>query len=278
MSTAINNPPEPWAAPFLRWAGSKRALLKELSSRVPQHQGRYFEPFAGSACLFLARRPEHAIIGDLNRDLIATYETLREHPRLVWRAATAWNSDAATYYRVRSLSPASMEPVERAARFIYLNRFCFNGVYRTNRRGQFNVPFGRDTGALPSEAHLYRCSVALRRAELRVGDFEVTTADAGSGDFVYLDPPYTQAPGHAYGLFGYDTFTASDSVRMIETLRRLDERGATFLFSYADVPEILEQLPSEWTVERVVGPSQVAAALDARRRRQEVLVSNNSVH
>ncbi len=259
---------------MLRWPGSKRPLLSQLLSRIDWKHNRYFEPFAGSACLFFAAKPSMAVLGDLNRELIETYMAVRDHPRLVSRAMRQWPIAKGPYYRVRALSAENLTRIDRAARFIYLNRLCFNGVYRTNRRGEFNVPYGTNTGRLPTEAHLYRCSVALRSAELRAGDFESTVADAGPGDVIYLDPPYTAAPSVAYGLFGYGSFVAADLNRAVWCLEALDARGVSFLFSYAAEPALISRLPKRWTVEHVSTRGQIAASLDSRTARPEVLIAN----
>jgi DNA adenine methylase len=265
-----------WVAPLLRWAGSKRSLVPELSARFcgAAAPGRYIEPFAGSACLFFALRPEQAVLGDLNEELVETYRTLREHPRLLSRAVQAWGTDRGSYYAVRALDPAVLGPIERAARFLYLNRLCFNGVFRTNKAGRFNVPYGTATGAIPSEAHIYRCSVALRSADLRSGDFDATTADVRAGDFVYLDPPYTQDPRSAYGVYGYGSFDGGDLDRVLQTLHRIEEAGATFLFSYAAIDGLSEGLPSSWSLASVEVPGRVAARTLFRTSRTEVLISN----
>ncbi len=127
-----------WASPLFRWAGSKRKLLPELMAQVPASLTRYVEPFAGSGCLFFALRPEKAILGDINDELIYAYSVIRDHPRLVSRAVHRLRNEKRTYYRLRSQSPNALSPVDRAARFTYLNRHCFNGVYRINRAGCFN--------------------------------------------------------------------------------------------------------------------------------------------
>jgi DNA adenine methylase len=238
---------------------------------------RYVEPFAGSACLFFATRPRRAVLADLNAELVETYRTVRDHPRLVARRMHAWATDEDTYYSVRAAMPGELDKVEKAARFLYLNRLCFNGIYRTNRAGAFNVPFGRNTGALPREEHVYRCSVALRDAELRCGDFDQTTLDVKRGDFVYLDPPYTDVRSSAYGVYGYGSFDASDLGRVIETLERIDRSGAIFLFSYARSEALNERIPAAWQVAMLEVPGRVAARVSARRPRVEVLVSNRAL-
>jgi DNA adenine methylase len=265
-----------WSSPVLRWAGSKRSLVPELAAqfRTTSPRGRYIEPFAGSACLFFALRPGAAVLGDLNVELMETYRCLRDHPRLLARAVAEWGQDRESYYLVRGLSPEEMKPIPRAARFLYLNRLCFNGVYRTNRAGHFNVPYGTRTGRLPSERQLYRCSVALRQAELRDGDFDRTTSDIGPGDFVYLDPPYTQDPSSAYGVYGYGSFDSGALDRVLAALCRIDDAGATFVFSYADVAGVREAARPHWTLQEVEVPGRIAAATTSRKTRREILLSN----
>jgi DNA adenine methylase len=190
-----------WTPPLLRWAGSKRKLLPELMRHVPEAFERYVEPFAGSGCLFFSLRPRKAVLGDINSELIETYRTIAKHPKLVARSLHALRGDKRTYYRLRDhYAPES--PVDRATRFVYLNRHCFNGVYRINRAGRFNVPRGNRTGGIPSEAEFYRCSIALRGTELRAGDYRTCLADIGSGDFVYLDPPYASRRRNTHGEYG----------------------------------------------------------------------------
>jgi len=137
--------------PLLRWAGSKRRLIPRLRSFWSHRYKRYVEPFMGSACLFFALRPARAILGDINGDLVATYHTIREHPRAVWNALQRIPVGKTSYYATRQLNPNDLSDVNKAARFIFLNRFCFNGLYRTNLQGRFNVPYApARTGSLPS--------------------------------------------------------------------------------------------------------------------------------
>ena len=264
-----------WSEPFLRWAGSKKKLLPELMGLEPAGYRRYVEPFAGSACLFFALRPKRALLGDLNAELIDTYQIVKRHPRRVSRTLQALPRTEAAYYRIRAWDPDHLEPINRAARFIYLNRNCFNGVYRVNRRGEFNVPRGRNTGELPTERLIYRCSVALRAARLCAGDFETCLASVRRDDFVYLDPPYASADRSTYGEYGYGSFANDDLERLIESLRRLDRIGAVFLLSYSDVPAL--RSVGDWPQKRVLTRRHVAGFACHRRRVFEMLVSNRDL-
>ena len=162
---------ETMAKPFLRWAGSKRQLLTRLIDHWPGGNTRYVEPFAGSASLFFELEPPSALLSDINGELISTYQVVCEHPRAVYRSLIRWDNDRTQYYKIRSLQPSDLEILDQAARFIYLNRFCFNGLYRTNGRGDFNVPYGGEKGgSLPSEDLLVSAAAQLSRAELLCGD------------------------------------------------------------------------------------------------------------
>ncbi|MHB1846549.1 MAG: DNA adenine methylase, partial [Deltaproteobacteria bacterium] len=183
-------------APFLKWAGGKRQLLPELLGRLPARiSGVYREPFLGGGALFFALAAEgrirRAVLCDVNAHLIETYESVRDQTRSLLLALSEHRNDREHYYRVRAQDPAMLSKVERAARFIYLNRCGFNGLYRVNSRGGFNVPFGRYVNPkICNPEALGAAARALQLAELRVGDFETALAGAKRGDFVYFDPPY----------------------------------------------------------------------------------------
>jgi DNA adenine methylase len=263
----------PWATPFLRWAGSKRGLLPLLSSCIPKEYGTYFEPFVGSACLFFAIRPAAGVLGDFNPDLIATYDTIRRHPRRVARGMQKFGSTADDYYAARALDPSTMPDVDRAARFVFLNRHCFNGVYRTNRKGEFNVPFGSRIGPGPTERDFYRCSVALRAATFVPDDFGVTLRDAVRGDIAYLDPPYSTSTRPSFGEYGYGAFSKADEARLVEQLTELDRRGVAVLFSYADDDAVIDAL-REWSVVKIGVQRRIGGIGGRRTTTSEILASN----
>ena len=244
---------QPWTSPLLRWAGCKRKLLPTLMSHVPAGFSRYVEPFAGSACLFFALRPARAVLGETNYELIEAYSTIRSHPRRVARRVAKWNKIERQYYAVRRLSPPDLSLIDRAARFVYLNRFCFNGVYRTNRQGQFNVPRGKHTGKVPDEAAFYRCSVALRNADLRPVDFADCLNDVSRHDFVYLDPPYATTTRIRYGEYGYHCFGEGDIERLVCSLSHIDDVGAVFLLSYSDTSRLTRRL-RRWHCMKLLVP------------------------
>ncbi len=264
----------PWGQPLLRWAGSKRKLLPELMTRAPAAPRRYVEPFAGSACLFFALKPARAVLGDINSELLETYSVLTKHPRLLARAVHSIKTTKREYYRIRRIDPKGLSPLDRAARFIYLNRNCFNGVYRTNQLGCFNVPRGLRTGDTPNERIFVRCAYALRSAEFRPGDFANCLSDVRKGDFVYLDPPYAIDDRRLTGEYGYGTFQSSDLVRLIECLRTIDRGGAHFLLSYLDCPLLRKLVDRAWARSIIAVRRHVAGFSKHRSTVNEVLISN----
>lgn len=258
----------------IRWAGSKRAILPLLASVAPPTFTRYVEPFAGSAALFFYLQPQHALLGDFNRDLISFYSILAEAPDSLARSVRRFAPDGSDYYRVRAMNPLRMSPLSAAARFLYLNRFCFNGVYRTNKHGRFNVPIGSRTGVLPTRARLRLASRQLSRATISRADFEWTLDSAQRGDFAYIDPPYFTRKGIRSGEYGKGSLSGIDDLtRLIESLESLTKRGVKYLLSYSDSPSLRRRLDPSWTrlvrVRRSVGGSA-----DKRKTVREVLIAN----
>ena len=235
---------------------------------------RYIEPFAGSSCFFFAIRPDQAILSDKNRELIEAYEVLREDPELLHTSLAALPRNKSTYYFERSRDPARLSRFDRAVRFVYLNRNCFNGIYRTNLSGQFNVPFGGTrTGAAISRSELTACADALGNTILRSWDFGTTLRYAQEGDFVYMDPPYAITGKRMFREYGLKMFDLDDIGRLKEHLVRLDGRGVDFLVSYADSPEG-RSIAREWSSRRIRVGRQVAGFSGSRRHAYELLITN----
>lgn len=265
-------PPAPWARPFLRWLGSKRASAPFIASRAPRSYKRYIEPFMGSAAVFFAIRPPHAVLSDQLAPLVRTFDIVRAHPRRVGRRLARLGVAGDDYATIRSRWNADLEDVDFASHFIYLNAHCFNGLYRTNRRAEFNVPQGSRAGRLPTERELYRASVALRAANLTAADAWDVLQDARDGDFVYLDPPYP-LDRPTFGEYGYHAFTSVEWFRLIEFLPELDSRGVAFLLSAPlSVWRAGQNAPYDVRpIEAIYRAGGTARA----RRTQEVLVSNS---
>ena len=260
-------------APIFRWAGSKRKLLRILQANVSPSYCTYIEPFAGSACLFFALHPPRSVLGDFNAHLIQAYRTIAHFPERVHEAASRFPVLAVEYYRLRSLNPTSLPPIARAARFLYLNRYCFNGVYRTNKAGLFNVPRGRNTGRIPSLASMISGADALRTANLVAGDFRKVLRYVRQNDFVYLDPPYAKADERYSGEYGYGAFSSTDFPSLSAELNTIHDKGATFLLSYRYSPKIRLEL-ARWNSSIVSVRRHVAGFNDHRTTVKELLVSN----
>lgn len=261
------------AKPLLRWAGSKKKLLPTLRQYVPARFSRYVEPFCGSACLFFELSPELGLLGDINPELIHFYKRVRTNPNKVGELFHSMPTTERFYYELRSVQPENLGANERAARFLYLNRFCFNGVYRTNRSGAFNVPRGVKVGALPSLEEIAAFGRSLRRAVVEVADFGTVLAQCGADDFVYLDPPYAGRGVRNRGEYGSNSFSEEDVDRLHDTLEDASSRGAKVLLSYGDVPIVREAF-SKWQIKELTVGRNVSGFLHGRRAVQELLITN----
>lgn len=230
---------------MVKWAGGKAGLLSELLPLVPDTVERYIEPFAGGAALFFAlaaqapRRFKKALLADTNADLIALYRSLQSDPDALIESLAQYHHDEDLYYATRDRDPNEMSEVERAARLVFLNRTCFNGLWRVNSKGKFNVPFGRYANPkILDEPRLRNAAAALKRATLQHGDFERVSAKAKPGDFVYFDPPYLPVSRTAnFTAYGSDGFGADEQERLLRELVRLRALKVRAVLSNADTAE-----------------------------------------
>lgn len=259
--------------PVLRWAGSKRKLLPNLRSALPPTFERYIEPFAGSAVLFFDLLPEKAVLGDLNPEIIATYEAIRDDPNEVFELLTSIPLNGEAYYLLRSLNTNCLKTSERAARLIYLMKACFNGVYRTNKSGQFNVPIGSKFYSLPDLNQLRQLSSALSGVTLTCGDFEQSIKNTTEDDFVYIDPPYSDGTRFR-GEYGYaGSFVKTDQERLVEVCRGLTDKGTKVLLSFRECEVLCDALKG-WKLRQITVARSVAGFSHSRRQANEILASN----
>jgi DNA adenine methylase len=249
-------------------------MIPMLVRASPTKYARYVEPFAGSASLFFSLRPKNAVLGDLNHELIETYQAVRDSPSKVGRLARSFEDTEAAYYRIRDDVSPGKEVIFRAARFIYLNRHCFNGVYRTNKLGHFNVPRGTKTGSIQDERFFSDCAKLFASVKFIAGDFTKTLKHVRKGDFVYLDPPYSKEGRRPSGEYGYGSFEEKDLNRLNDELERIDRLGAVFLLSYSTE---LENLRSDWSTSYARVQRSVAGFAEKRTEVREILVSNRSL-
>lgn len=260
--------------PFLRWAGSKRKQIPRLREFWSADYDRYVEPFAGSACLFFSLCPRKALLADKNENLIETFELVRDNPSKVFDRVIAIPRTKKRYYVERARNPSKLTPLQRAARFIYLNRNCFNGIYRTNRSGDFNVPFATSrAGAFVTREEFIEASKSLQCATLRAWDFGTTLRYVRDGDFVYLDPPYAVQSRRVFREYGERPFCSNDLSRLGKHLVRINDRNAAFLVSYADCQES-RTLAENWISYRMRVRRHVAGFTGARKAAYELLITN----
>jgi len=259
--------------PILRWAGSKKKLLRHLIAASPAKFNTYLEPFVGSGVLYLRLNPKRAILSDINEHLIQAYETVRAEPKLVWDCLMAWSPTSEFYYHLREKQTTQLNDLERAARFIYLNRYCFNGVYRTNLKGEFNVSRGKGNLGIPDWDIFSAFAEKLIASKIENCDFEKTVNRAKNNDYIYLDPPYAEVGKRDRGEYGIGTFRPSDVSRLLDSILRADKRGAKILLSYsADHLDL--NLLKGWNIYELTVMRNVSGFTGSRRNADEILVSN----
>ena len=258
--------------PFLKWAGGKRWFVQDHSDIFPDTYHRYIEPFLGSGAVYFHLCPEKAVLGDINEELIQTYQAIQQNWQLVLRYLREHHKkhSKSYYYEIRSTVPRSL--ASTAARFIYLNRTCWNGLYRVNQLGQFNVPIGTKTRVITDDDCFASTSKVLQGADLIADDFETLIDVAGSGDFVFVDPPYTVRHNHnAFIKYNEKLFSWFDQQRLFHALRRARNRGATIVGTNALHDCVLEMYSGEfktWAVERI---SPISSKADGRKYFGELL-------
>jgi DNA adenine methylase len=214
------------------------------------------------------------LLGDINASLIETYKQVKCNLESLLLALRTMKKGQQAYLHLRSIDPSTLSPSMRAARFIYLNRFCFNGLYRTNRAGQFNVPYGGDkSGKIPSDDLLGRCSLRLQKATLIVGSFDVTLERVKPGDFVYMDPPFSVKAKRVFNEYDAATFGLADLKRLRQWMLRLDRKDISFLISYTESSEA-DLLRRGFHTEKVTVKRHIAGFTGSRTYVNELLISN----
>ena len=271
-STATKATEETQARPFLRWAGSKQRLLSRLLPLVPESFAHYYEPFLGSGALFFALSPETATLSDKSRELIETWKSVRDNPRSLCRYLAPLKPSKELFYKIRS--SRSEDYPARAGEFLYLNATCWNGLYRVNSKGEFNVPYGAPkTDFIFDRENLLACSRLLSRAEVALvgSDFAETICNASAGDFVFLDPPYvTKHNNNAFRDWNESLFSWEDQVRLASVANRLADRGVHVVTSNADHPSIAK-LYRNFKQLRFDRPSTLASDATKRGRVTEAI-------
>jgi DNA adenine methylase len=265
------------ARPVVKWAGGKSALLPQFAPHFPRPgtYWRYFEPFLGGGAVFFHLQPDRSFLFDLNAQLIEVYQVIRDDADGLITALKNYQNSPDCFYAARAQNPADLRPTERAARFIFLNHTCYNGLYRVNRQGQFNVPFGRyKNPTICDEPGLRAASAALRNAHLEVADFEIILKLAEPGDLVYFDPPYEPlSPTSSFTSYTSTGFARDDQRRLAEAYRALDRRGCLLMLSNSSAP-LISDLYAGFHIHPISARRLINSKADGRGAIAEVLITN----
>jgi DNA adenine methylase len=248
-------------------------LLPAILQLVPPSFGTYFEPFVGGGAMLFELAPERAEVGDINARLATTYEAVRDTPGVVIDALGSFTNTPEFFYEQRKLLNAPSSPELTAARFIYLNKTCFNGLYRENSRGEFNVPYGNNRDAKFLDANnLMACSVALTDVVVHTGDFSWVPGRAQRGDLVYFDPPYVPLSAtSSFTQYNASGFGLPDQVRLRDTALALKERGVHVILSNSSSPTVRE-LYDGFNIIEVNAKRAINSKADGRGPVKEVLI------
>lgn len=272
------------AQPFLKWAGGKRALLHEILPRVPDFSGNYIEPFLGAGAVMFALRPKNGVIAnDFNQDLIEVYQVVRDYPDELLKELKGLQNSKDDFIRIRAMdrSPGfdTLDPIVRAARFIYLNKTCFNGLYRVNSNGFFNVPYGNyKNPGYDNPEPIHAASRFLRSGvTLSSGDYRIASKMATSDDFIYFDPPYEPVSAtSSFVAYQSGGFTQDDQRELVNEASRLTKLGVPVLLSNSDSPFIREiyEAAGDFRISTVRVTRAISATTKGRGQVGEFLIDN----
>lgn len=264
------------AKPFVKWAGGKTALLSHLNEFVPSKFNRYCEVFVGGGAFFFNLAPQEAVLSDANPELINSFQVVQKKPYELIAALARYKNEESAFYRIRSQNPRLLSQVNRAARFIYLNKTCFNGLYRVNKSGNFNTPYAKNsTTQYIEEEALLAASTALKNAQIHCADFsEVVDSQVRTGDFIYFDPPYMPVSEFSnFKRYTPNQFGETDHVRLAEAFRKLDKMGCYVLLSNAHHPRVVE-LYKGFRQHTVMAPRLINCRGHRRGPVKELLIRN----
>ncbi len=274
---SVGPPKDPTPRPVLKWAGGKTQLLPHLVRHVPERFSQYIEPFFGGGALFFALRPVNSIISDSNPELINLYRQIADDLEGVIEALTPFENDENQFYEVRALHYPDLDPVTAAARTIYLNRTCFNGLYRLNRKGEFNVPFGKyENPRICNPAALRAASNALKSATILEGDYrDVLRKHAQPGDFIYLDPPYLPTAQFSdFQRYTASQFHEEDHYELADEVKRLIDLSCHVILTNSNHPLVYD-LYEDCAIQAVSTKRNINSRGD-RRIGTDVILTNNT--
>ncbi len=265
--------------PIVKWVGGKRQLMFELLKNMPKTYNRYFEPFIGGGALFFELQPQNCYISDMNEELINLYSVVRNNVYELIDTLNKHEISKEYFLKIRNLDRtkeySKLSNIEKASRFIYLNRTCFNGMYRVNSQGQFNVPFGnyKNPRILDAE-NLINCSNLLKSTEICCADFSKILNKVQKGDFVYFDPPYVPLnETSCFTSYTKDGFDLDMQFRLKDVCDELDSAGVMFMLSNSDT-KFINELYSNYGIKKVFASRAINANGNGRSKITEVLVRN----
>ncbi|MFN0175223.1 MAG: DNA adenine methylase [Saprospiraceae bacterium] len=267
--------------PFVKWAGGKRQLLPKIGKCLPKNYARYYEPFLGGGAVWLALQPKDYVVSDINSEMINVYQVVKSNLEELLDELREYPNQSDFYYKTRELdrSPEfqNISAVKKAARIIYLNKTCFNGLFRVNSQGFFNVPFGNYPNPdIVNEVSLRAANRFLneQEGEILSGDFEAILKGAPTNSFVYLDPPYDPVSDSSsftgYALGGFDR---AEQQRLKAVCDDLNKRGCKFLLSNS-ATDFIKDLYKEYTIEIVEASRSINSVATGRGKVEEVLIRN----
>lgn len=282
-SKRIANPEgETVPKPFLQWVGGKREMIPQYKDYFPKKYNQYFEPFLGGGAMFFELAPEKAFLNDNNQELFETYKGVRDFPEMVIDILNRLKErhSLELYMRIRELDReydifSEFRSYEIAARTIYLNQTCFNGVYRVNQKGQFNVPIGSSLNrVICNKDTILKASKVLKKSNITCSDFEGAIANVHKGDLVFLDPPYYPISKHSdFTRYTKEKFYQEDQVRLKETIIKLSEKGAYIMLANSDC-DFIRNLYKDFNIHTVQSSRSLNCKSDKRGKVSEVLITN----
>lgn len=267
------------AKPIVKWAGGKSGLIPQYQKYFPPQGSyrRYFEPFVGGGAVFFHLQPPQSYLFDLNEDLIDLYRIVRDDVESVIIALRRHYNDRDYYYQIRDQDPTNLTPQEKAARFLFLNKTCYNGLYRVNRSGRFNVPFGYYVRPVICDGEgLRAASQALNNAILWAADYGAVLQFAETGDLIYFDPPYVPLnPTSNFTSYTGAGFTEADQRQLAETYHLLNERGCLLMLSNSTAPLVYELYEDfGYHMHTISARRAINSKADRRQPISELLISN----
>ena len=265
--------------PIVKWVGGKRQLMFELLKNMPETYNRYFEPFIGGGALFFELQPQNGYISDMNEELINLYTVVRDDVYELIEDLNKHKVSKEYFLKIRNLDRTEkynkLSDIQKASRFIYLNRTCFNGMYRVNSQGQFNVPFGNYKNPRIVDAeNLINCSKLLKNTEIYCADFSEILNKVQKGDFVYFDPPYVPLnETSSFTSYTKDGFDLDMQFKLRDICDELDSLGVMFMLSNSDT-KLVNELYSNYEIKKVFASRAINANPNGRGKITEVLVRN----